>query len=218
MTSNPLLAFLHILLMVFWIGTDIGVFIAGFYLMDARLSIPQRQTAIGLGMVIDRFPRLCFVALLPVGVQMAVQMHALNLPGSVVLAMWSAAVVWLSASLWPMFRPSSPLNRLTHGFERMMQVLTIAILIGGATVMLAGSGPGWLAVKLLMFAVACAAVIPLELAFAAPMAAFGEICAEGTTPERETRLRHGMYWTYVWVLTIYVAVLAAAYLGVAKPF
>lgn len=219
MDSHAILVFAHILLMVFWIGTDIGVFIAGFYMMDTRLSIPERQTAIGLGMVIDRFPRLCFIAMIPVGLQLAVISGSLSLAPEALLAVWLAASVWLVAALTPMLRPSNPYTALLHGLERVMQVAaTISLGGAGAWMLLHPAGMGWLATKLIMLGLVCLLVIFLEWAFGPPMAAFAAICTDGSTPQREQQLRRGMTLTYVWVVAIYLAVLVAAYMGIAKPF
>ena len=219
MDSHAVLVFAHILLMAFWIGTDIGVFIAGFYMMDTRLSIPERQTAIGLGMVIDRFPRLCFIAMIPVGMQLAVLNGSLSLPPYGLLAIWLAASVWLIAALIPMLRPGNPYTALLHGIERVMQVVgTLGLGGAGAWMLLHPAGTGWLAVKLIMLGLVCLLVIFLEWAFGPPMAAFAAICTDGSTPEREQQLRRGMTLTYVWVVAIYIAVLVAAYMGIAKPF
>ena len=214
MDSHAILVFAHILLMVFWIGTDIGVFIAGFYMMDTRLSIPERQTAIGLGMVIDRFPRLCFIAMIPVGLQLAVISGSLSLAPEALLAVWLAANVWLVAALVPMRRPGNPYTALLHGLERVMQVAaTISLGGAGAWMLLHPAGMGWLAIKLIMLGLVCLLVIFLEWAFGPPMAAFSAICTDGSTPQREQQLRRGMTLTYVWVVAIYLAVLLAAYMG-----
>ena len=81
--AHTALIFVHILLMVFWIGADIGVFIVGFFFIHPDLSVVQRTTAIELGLVIDRLPRICFVLILPVGLQLAKIGNHLDLPDDV---------------------------------------------------------------------------------------------------------------------------------------
>ena len=49
--------YLHILLLVFWVGTDVGVFIAAKWSEKTTLSMETRQTVLQLGMVLDRLPR-----------------------------------------------------------------------------------------------------------------------------------------------------------------
>ena len=75
MKYHPLLIYAHILLMVFWLGTDVGVFIAGLFFIDPHRSLERRRAAIELGLIVDRFPRICFVLMLPPGkLQLAWQM------------------------------------------------------------------------------------------------------------------------------------------------
>ena len=44
--------YLHILLLVFWVGTDVGVFVAARWSERTSLSIETRQTVLQLGMVL----------------------------------------------------------------------------------------------------------------------------------------------------------------------
>ena len=212
------LAFLHILLMVFWIGTDLGVFIAGFYFMNAGLSLGQRRTAIELGLVIDRFPRLCFPAILPVGAQLAYEEGLLPFGPTAMAAVWAAGLVWLAAVVVGMFRPGTKLAQTGHAFERVFQVASLVGLGGAGAAGLAGALPlvPWLAGKLLAFGLICLFVILLELSFGPALAAFQVIAEQGSEPAREATLRRAMWATYVWVLATYAAVLAAGYLGTTR--
>ena len=49
--------YVHILLLVFWVGTDLGVFVAARYSERTDLSYETRATVLQLGMVLDRLPR-----------------------------------------------------------------------------------------------------------------------------------------------------------------
>ena len=64
--------YLHILLLVFWVGTDVGVFIAARWSEQTTLSIETRQTVLQLGMVLDRLPRSALTLIIPSGCQLAV--------------------------------------------------------------------------------------------------------------------------------------------------
>jgi hypothetical protein len=212
------LVFVHILLMVFWIGTDIGVFIAGFYFMNPRLSVDQRRTAIELGLVIDRFPRLCFVAILPVGAQLAWDRGLLPFGAGAMAAVWAASAVWLAAAVVGMVAPGRPAARVSHGIERMFQLAALLGLTGAGLAALAHAAPlpPWLAGKLIAFGLVCLFAIGLEQAFGPAIGAFAEITESGSQPAREARLRRAMWTTYGWVLAIYACVLGAGWLGATK--
>lgn len=216
--AHTALIYIHILLMVFWIGADIGVFIAGFFFINPKLSVVQRTTAIELGLVIDRLPRICFVLILPVGLQLAQIGNHLDLPGDVLAIIWFLSAIWLGVVLIGMVRPNTLLAQRAHIIERIFQWIGL-IGAGGGGLALAMNGglPQFLAIKFILFGAICGLVILLERSFNPTLAAFAAISTSGSTPDLEATMRRGMYVTYVWVLAIYAAVLIAAWVGIAKP-
>jgi hypothetical protein len=219
MTWLPVLVYVHILLMVFWIGTDVGVFLAGLRFMNPTLSLEHRTAVISLGMVIDRIPRVCFVAMLPVGLQLQVDAGVVALTPAVLIGAWVLSVLWMTAVVAGMRLAGKPQARSWHRIERFFQIACLVGLTVAGTGGLSGywAIPSWLAGKLLAYGAICGFVILLEHAFTPVTATFAAISSDGSTPERETSLRDGMRWTYAWVLAIYLAVLVSGYLGIVKP-
>jgi hypothetical protein len=86
MSYLPLLIYAHILLMVFWVGTDIGVFASALRYIDHRRPVIERAGCMSLGAVVDRYPRVCFVAILPLGLTIASLLGLLPLTGPVLWA------------------------------------------------------------------------------------------------------------------------------------
>ena len=127
MASYALLVYVHILFMVFWLGTDVGVFIAGLRFIDPTLSIEQRAAVINLGMVIDRFPRICFVAILPIGLQMASMQSSLPLALPAMLLIWLLSAVWMVAVLMIMKTVGTARARPWQRLERGFQVVGFAV-------------------------------------------------------------------------------------------
>jgi hypothetical protein len=220
MQATSVLVYLHVLLMVFWLGTDIGVFIAGLRFMDSKRPLEERAAVINLGMVIDRYPRVCFVAILPVGLQIAyLRGFVPALSAGVLELAWALCAVWMAAVIATMRLHGKPAVRPWRALERWFR---IAGFIGFTALGLAGLSerlimPRWLAGKLIGFGAICLCALLLERAFAPVAVSFASIATEGSTPERESALRTHMIWTYVWVLGIYAAVLACGFLGTVKP-
>jgi len=220
MGMTATLVYVHVLLMVFWLGTDVGVFIAGLRFMDATRPLEQRAAVIDLGMVIDRYPRICFVAILPVGLQIAYLRGFLPALSSELLVLaWALSAVWMIAVIAGLRLHGTPRARPWQLLERCFR---IAGLVGFTALGVAGwSGhvavPGWLAGKLVGFGMICLCALALERAFAPVAATFASILAEGSTVERESMLRRQMIATYGWVLGIYAAVLVCGFLGTVKP-
>ena len=149
MTST--LVYLHVLLMVFWLGTDIGVFIAGLRFMDPKRSLEERAAVINLGMVIDRYPRICFVAILPVGLQIAYLRGIVPaLSAQVLILAWALAVVWMTAVIVTMRLHGKAAARPWQALERWFRIVGF---LGFTGLGIAGWTqnlilPGWLAGKL----------------------------------------------------------------------
>ena len=89
--------FLHILLLVFWVGTDVGVFIAAKWSERTALSMETRQTVLQLGMVLDRLPRSALTLIIPSGCQLAVSSHWMTLSNAALISMWAHSASWSSS-------------------------------------------------------------------------------------------------------------------------
>lgn len=222
-----MLLYVHILLMVFWIGTDLGVYLAGLRFMDSQRSLQERTAVISLGMVIDRIPRICFVAVVPVGLQLESVAGITKLSPTILGCAWLLSGVWIAAVIAGMRLAGTPKARPWHRIERFFQIacligftaVGIGILTGYGAGFAAGYGPvpAWLAGKWIAYGAICGFVILLEQSFGPVMGTFGAITTGGSTPEREASLRNAMVRTYVWVLAIYAAVVVSGYLGTVKP-
>ena len=214
-----ILRYVHVLLMVFWIGADIGVFIAGMRFMDARRPLAERAAALDLGGVIDRYPRVCFVAMWPVGLQLAYAAGVMpQLSRPLLQLAWSTAAVWMAAVIAAMVLHGTPAAlpwlRLQRAF-RVAGFLVFTYL--GVTAWLGQVLPSWLSGKLLAYGAICLFALLLERAFAPVSGMFATIVAQGSRPPAEAALRAQMLWTYGWVLAIYAAVLLCGFLGTVKP-
>jgi hypothetical protein len=220
MPVTSTLVYVHVLLMVFWLGTDIGVFIAGLRFMDSKRSLEERTAVINLGMVIDRYPRICFVAILPVGLQIAYLRGLVPaLSAEILILAWALSAVWMVAVIAAMRLHGKPGARPSQILERWFR---IAGFLGFTGLGIAGWThnlilPGWLAGKFVGFGAICLCALLLERAFAPVASTFASVLSQGSTPERESVLRGHMMWTYVWVLGIYAAVLVCGFLGTVKP-
>jgi hypothetical protein len=219
MPNVSLLVYVHILLMVFWLGTDIGVFVAGLRFMDPQRPLAERAAVINLGMVIDRYPRLCFVAIVPVGLQIASSLGVVPLSATIMLWVWILSGIWLCSVIAGMILMGTPRARpwlkLHQGFLVLAAIVFISAGIAGWTDRV--PMPGWLSAKLAAYGAMCVFALLLDRSFGPVFVAFGAISAEGSTPEREAALRRPMIQTYGWVLAIYAAVLLSGFLGTVKP-
>jgi hypothetical protein len=96
--SYQLLRFAHVLLFAYWLGADLGVFLAGGVMSRPGLPVSERNRVRSLLMDIDLAPRIALLGILPVGFQMALQWGA-PLPPAAVAGVWFIAGAWIVMAL-----------------------------------------------------------------------------------------------------------------------
>jgi len=209
--------YLHILLLVFWVGTDVGVFIAARWSERTSLSIETRQTVLQLGMVLDRLPRSALTLIIPSGCQLAVATGWLSLSDTILGVMWLAAAVWLLI-LWRGFLSSDPKVQEQSAKINWALNLVLALVVSSAGVYLLTQTdtPDWLALKVLAVgAIFCAGVL-LDLLFKPAVDLFIALESTPEDPELNAAYARALSPVYKSVLAIYVFALIAAALGVFK--
>lgn len=209
--------YLHILLLVFWVGTDLGVFIAARWSERPELSIETRQTVLQLGMVLDRLPRSALAMIIPSGCQLAQASGWLSLPGSYLFAMWATSGVWLLI-LWRGFLSTNPAIQEHSAKINWALNLIFAIAVSGAGIYLYMNAivPIWLALKILAVGgIFCAGVV-LDLMFKPAIDQFLALATDPNNPELNAGYQKAMAPVYIAVLFIYAFALIAAALGVFK--
>ena len=212
--------FIHILLLVFWLGTDLGVFILARAARRADLSFPQRAVLLQYGMVIDVLPRICLTISFPVGLHLAASMGYLEPPPAAFAAAWAVGLGWL-ALLYAMYKAEGTPRqaRLSAANLALQGVLGVVVIgLGGAS--LAGHGPfepSWLAWKVLLFGLIFPCAIMIDVEFRPMGPAFARLATEGSTPEIEAVISRTVDRAIVWVLAIYALVVAIAFLGAVQP-
>ncbi|MGA0706351.1 MAG: hypothetical protein ACO3P8_12445 [Steroidobacteraceae bacterium] len=218
MDAYPFLLLGHLLLLVFWLGTDIGVFLAARISERDDLGVEARVTVLGLGMVLDRLPRSCLVLIIPSGFLLAQNSGLLALEPAWHVAMWLLAAAWL-ALLWTGFltKDQALQGRCMLANLVLNGLMALAAGLGSWWLWAAEQAPAWLALKLSAVAAIFAAGVWLDVQFRPAVAAFGEIATGGATSELNDRYRKAIAPVYLSVLTIYALVLVASGLGVFKP-
>ena len=215
------LLFVHILSLVFWLGTDIGVFVLGKFAQNPVYAVNQRLLLLKVALILDMFPRVFMVLALPTGFQLATLLGAVPNDQGLILLVWAFSAVWLAVVLTGLLQNDRPIGRAAKKAERLIHVVLLVVLSWASISSLLGTGPialTWVAVKLQIYALLFVVVPLLEKAFLPAVTGFMRLETHGSSPELEHQIGSGMDRTYVWVLTIYFLVLSASFVGVAKPW
>ena len=152
---------IHVLGWVFWLGTDLGVFIACRYAERSTLSTETRFTLLEVGMVLDRLPRFAVPLVWGSGLVLSAKWGYDFIPTSYGLIF---ALFWLVATWGIIFQPQgSYLHRLSLNFQTLFYGVVITVMSTGASWLLyQGDMPLWSALKWYAYVVIAIAAIALD--------------------------------------------------------
>lgn len=216
-----LLAFVHVLLFVYWLGADLGVFVLARGAMNSSYSFAERAVMLKFANYIDLTPRLSFALMFPIGLHMAALRGEAQISGWVFGPVWIAALVWAAATIAVFrFEGRTVAAKIVKALFAWQLVMFFIVTAFGIYSLVTGVPfiSSWLSLKIVVFGLIFGAGIGIDRSFQPLAPAFGRLAQEGSTPEIEAIIRRTVNTTCGFVLLIYALVAAAAYLGVAKPF
>lgn len=211
--------FAHILLFVYWLGGDVGVFYSSGFVIDPKLSRDARLTAFRIFSELDMLPRYCLALMLTVGGLLAHYGGVPHAPGQLILAVLLGPL-WVLL-VWAVHHyQTQPLGRSLTKFDFYFRCFMIVALIASVGY---AWGEGrlrpypWLAAKLLIFAflIFCGLVIRVKLPRF--VAGYRQLLTNGATEQSDRDMADGLRSCRPYVLTIWAGLLAAAFIGIAKP-
>lgn len=217
--SYEIIKFAHVLLLVFWLGTDVGVLLLSKKFRDASLSVETRVTLLHMAMIIDSLPRICFIAMLPVGLHLANTAGLTQLDAMTMTGFWLLAAVLLTINMTAAKNMGTPLGTQLQRLNWLGLGVTGLALIGtGAFSMLNGHpvAPSWLAAKLVVYGLIYWFAVGIDWLFLPMGRLVKELQEKGSSEALErdiTATVDGAMWP---VVILYAGVLAAAFIGVAK--
>ncbi len=213
---------LHLVLFVFWLGGDLGVFWSSRFVLKPELTPAARATALKIMSGLDLGPKICLVLFLPSGVTLM----ALDPHGAGFLNGWLLAATWLGAAGWLWLTIKSHHHPITwvRRADWAIRITAIAVLGAASVYTLVAdrpfgveTNPKWLGGKVLLYTVAIACGLGIRLTLRPFGPAFGALMTTGSTPEIERTLKRSIDGCLPYVWGIWLSVLGAAALGVLKP-
>jgi len=221
MTGYELLLYIHLLLFVYWLGADVGVFGLALALKNSSYSVDQRALLMRMSLTIDMAPRMAMIAVSPVG------LHLASRSGLVAVPDWLFAMIWLFAVMWMigewrafrlMGRPEAVRFYIANGLIMMVACFGwlgfgIASIVNGAPF-----STLWLSVKVTL-AGSVFLVSTLMAVFYAPVEGMlGELREQGSSPELEARIARQINRGAFWTVILFFLLASIAFLGLVKPF
>ena len=206
---------------VYWLGADLGVFMASRYVAKAELALAERLRFLEMLLKLDMGPRTALILMIPVGFMLAVRLGLAPFAQNLLPFIWIFALGWLALA-WRLFLTGHSANTATLAkLDHWLRVSVAALFVSmGAAALLTGTPieARWLAVKLLLFGIVVVIGLLLRGVLRAWARGFAllrantEIASANaliiSAYQRSTRLAHGL-----WLLVALIAML-----GVTKPF
>ncbi|NWG72408.1 MAG: hypothetical protein HXY23_12505 [Parvularculaceae bacterium] len=216
MSEAALFALLHLLVFAYWLGGDIGVFYSSFVLTDERRPAAGRLAAGQILNAVDLIPRLALLMALPTGLALAGARGWLDLGPAWLAAAFVAALGWALLLRRLHHDPSSTSLRLVDLALRwaFLSALAVAGCAGLAGMV---ALPAFIAAKCLVLAFCVAMGLCVRATLAPFGPAFARLASGAPDADSDRTVRRCLARARVFVVLIWIALVAAAWLGVAAP-
>lgn len=213
--------YLHVLMFVFWIGTDLGVFLSAKKSTDPKLSFETRALLMHVALRIELLPRTMWKLALPLGVMLSEELGAIDIGTGGVILTWILSIAWWAISMYGAWHYDKPIG---HRFGRITNFLTGAVgvfLIAIAAWSLLGSGPiapdaTWLSWKIGLYGLINLMIVVMIMVFDPLGVAFGRLAVEGSTPEIEAVISACMDRSAVVIWATYATIALVAFIATTK--
>ena len=221
MTSYDGWNYLHILMFVFWIGTDLGVFLSAKKATDPQLPFDARLMLLHWALRIELLPRTMWKAALPLGVMLSVHLELLQLSGAGIALVWLFTIAWWAVSMYGAYKYDQPIGMKFGHVNNWLTGIVGVSLIGIALWSYLGNGPfaadaTWLLWKVALYGLINLMVILMLVVFEPIAIAFARMATEGSTPELEGTIATVMNRSAIVIWATYGTIALVALIGTAK--
>lgn len=217
--AHGLLKYVHILLFVYWLGGDAGVFYSSTFVTNAKLSRESRLTAFKIFINLDMLPRYCLALMLTVGGVLA-EFIGYEHPLWQTVAIVALGPIWLWVVHTIHVKEGTEFGKKLAGWDRQFRVFMIFAIIASVAYHWT-TGPlrpyPWLAAKLLIFAFLIFCGFMIRKKIPPFIEGFRTMASTGPTPESDQKMIDGMGACRPYVLLIWAGVAISALIGVLKP-
>ena len=204
---------LHILVFVYWLGGDLGVFYASTILTDTKTSAQGRIVAARILAQVDMAPRTAMILTLPTGVTLAATLGHIGFSGPFLIGVWLAALCWLALA-WTIHLFHVPPSSIWRKADLAVRAILIHGLLGFAA---GGTLPLFLSLKLAILAATIGLGLLIRRALAPFGSAFAIMASTGPTKLTDTIIAKCLTQARPAVVCIWLLLLIAAVIGIAKP-
>lgn len=219
MSIYELTLLLHIILFVYWLGGDLGVYVSSKFVVDPNLSKETRLIAAKIMLGCDLIPKICMSLMLTVG-GVLTHYYGVEHPLWQMLGIILLGPVWLSMVLVLHYKHgASFIPRLTT-IDFYFRWVLIACIIASCTYAYTSgrlSESPWIIVKLLLFAFLIFCGLMIRIKIKPFMGAFGKIASDAVTDADNQVMLASLKKVRPWVYAIWIVLVIEAGIGIVKP-
>lgn len=214
MTSYLAIKYLHLVLFAYWLGGDLGTFLASRQVANTKLSPESRRTALRIMLACDMGPKLAMPLVLPTGLHMAASGSMLAIPAAALAPVWVICLCWFAWVLTIYLKEGGALaGRLTR-FDLYFRIALIALLLAWIAILVATAPPPlWIVSKLLVFALLVTCGIGIRFNLKSFKPAFAQMMSDGASAQSDAAMRISLQRCLPWVWCIWAGLFTAAALG-----
>jgi hypothetical protein len=213
MTAYFTWKYLHILMFVFWVGTDMGVYLSCKKSTDPKVPIDARFLLLHMALRIELLPRTMWKAALPLGVTLARNMDLIALSNTGLALVWLFSLSWWAISMYGAWHYDKPVG---HAFAKVTNLLTGAVGTGMIALAISstlGYGPF---IADATYGLINLMIVAMLYVFDPMGIAFGRLAVEGSTPEIETTISTIMDRATVTIWSTYILICVVGFIATTK--
>ncbi len=212
---------LHVILFCYWLGTDLGVFYAARFTMQADIGVEARKYCAKILNFLDQPPRISMAGTFSVGATIGIMRGYIDVPQWWLIPIWIVGVLWIWAVVFLYVNAHDPektktVKTIDFRFRLFMivflSVLSIASLFGQGV-----TDQKWLALKVLVFAGTMVCGVLVRIIMKDFGVNYGPMLKGTATPDQVAKAQATMASAKKSVMTIWGLLILAAALGIMKP-
>ena len=226
MTLTDIFLVAHIAVFAVWFGTDVATFTLSRKVVDPGIDVPGRLVLARAMLGIEILARLCLPTMLALGLSLWIETGLADVDPSArgvwLAGIWIVVAAWVGL-VWAIHLQDSGelAGRLAQVDLAVRSVVCIALWGTAIVSLVGGSGPfdqKWLAAKVLAFALIMTCGIAIRFILRPFSVAFGELVAQGSTPDRERAMTSAIQIAQPFVAVIWLSLLTSLVLAVVQPW
>lgn len=225
MYELPIIRWVHIVAMVYWLGGEWGVFQTSFHVINRKLAMDERRRHMETAYRIDILARTGIIILLPLGMHMGTFWGVQPYGGGFLTGMWLFYIAWLLLCWAAFYHRETDLGIKLTKYDENIRYLVIPVVAIAAIASMMGHGPFnanegqmWFSIKLLIFSLLLVIGLLLRFIMREWTVLFRRLDEEGENVEIEETLEKSIKFGRRLAYLYWIGILTVAFFGAVKPF